>query len=119
MAVATDGEVFDRLVVFLKRMFWCIRTAKLGCCDRSERLDLVGEGQSASHFCLLSVLGGQPVEIKGGKLPIKLKLTKGLKYREGTYNIIRDFMLRIDHVAVHVSRYPEKMFFPFYPPPSV
>ena len=37
---------------------------------------MMGEGRSASHFCSLSVLAHQPVEIKGGKLPIGLKLTK-------------------------------------------
>ena len=31
VAAATDGQTFDRLVVvFLKRMFWCIRVARLG-----------------------------------------------------------------------------------------
>ena len=65
------------------------------------------EDQSASRFCSLSVLSHQPVEVKKGKLLIKLELIKGLKYRQGTYNVIGNFILGIDHVAVHVGRYPE------------
>jgi hypothetical protein len=37
----------------------------LARCARSERLGLMGEGRSASHFCLLSALGHQPIEVKG------------------------------------------------------
>jgi hypothetical protein len=77
------------------------------------------EDQSASRFYLPSVLGHQPVEVKRGKLPMKLKLTKGLKYRKRTYNVIGDFVFWVDHVAVHVSRYPEQMLLPLFPPTFV
>jgi hypothetical protein len=73
-----------------------------GRCGRSKKLGMMGEDRSASHFYLLSVLGHQPVEIKGGKLTIKLKSTKWLKYRKGTYNVIGDFMFRIDHILWYI-----------------
>jgi len=62
------------------------------------------------------VLGHQPVEMKDSELPIKLKLTEGLKNRQETYNVIGNFIFRIDHVAVRVSRYSEQMLLPFFPP---
>ena len=52
-------------------------------------------------------MGRQPVEMKKSELPIKLKLVKGPKYRQGTYNIIGNFIVRVNHALVHVSRYPE------------
>jgi len=61
------------------------------------------------------VLGHHPVEMKKGELPIKLKLTKGLKYRQGTYNVIRNLIFGVDYDTVHVSRYPEQMLLPFFP----
>jgi hypothetical protein len=53
------------------------------------------EDQSASRFFLLLALGHQPIEVKRGKLPMKLKLTEGLKCRQGAYNIIGDFIFRM------------------------
>jgi len=100
-------------------MFGASGLPSSGHCGQSEKLGMMGEGRSAFHFFLLSMLGHQPVEIKGGKLPIKLKLTKGLKYWKGTYNVIGDFMFGINHVAVHMSRYLEQMLFPFLPQPFV
>jgi len=76
----------------------------------------MGEVRSASHFCLLLALGHQPVEMKKGELLIKLKLIKGLKYRQGTYNIIGNLIVEVNHVALHVSRYPEQMLLLFFPP---
>jgi len=64
IAAATDGEVFDRLVVFLKQMFRCIRTAKLGALWPITETGTMGEGRSASHFCSLMVLCHQPIEIR-------------------------------------------------------
>ena len=63
----------------------------------------MGEGRSAFRFCSLSVLDHQPVEVKKVKLSIKLELTKRLKYRQGTCNVIGNFKLGTDHVAVHVG----------------
>ena len=64
MAAATDGETFDRLVVvYLKRMFRCIRAAKL--CALWPIREIGPGGRSVSYFCLLSALGHRPVEIKG------------------------------------------------------
>jgi len=76
----------------------------------------MGEGQSVFRFYSPSMLGHQPVEMKKGELLIKLKLTRGLKYRQGTYNVVKYFIFGIDHVVVHVSRYPEQMLLPFFPP---
>jgi hypothetical protein len=63
----------------------------------------MGEGRSAFCFCSLSVLGRQPIEVKKGKLLLKLKLTKGLKYQQGTYNVIGYFILGINDALVHMS----------------
>ena len=115
MAAATDGEVLDRLVVvFLKRMFWCIRTAKLGALwpireigdDGRRTAKLVGAGSSTYWNKMEYVTDG-------------IKVNRRLSIRKETYNVIRDFMLEIDHVAVHMSRYLEHMLFPFFLPPFV
>jgi len=42
---------------------------------------------------------------------------KELKHRfEDAYSIIGNLILRIDHAAVHESRFAEEMLLPFYPP---
>jgi len=108
VAASTDGETFDRLVVvFLKRMFRCIRAAKLGALWPIREIGPNGRSLIYCPLLLLLVMGRQPVEMKKSELPIKLKLVKGPKYRQGTYNIIGNFIVRVNHALVHVSRYPE------------
>jgi len=50
------------------------------------------------------------------ELPMKLKLRKELRYQQGTYHIIGNFIIRVNHVAVHMGRYPKQMLLPFFPP---
>ena len=75
----------------------------------------MGGVRSAFRFYSLSVLGHQPVEMKESELPIKLKLTEGLKNRQETYNVIGNFIFGVDHVVVRVSRYSEQMLLPLFP----
>jgi len=49
------------------------------------------------------MLGHQLVEVKKGELPIKLKLMKELEYRQGTYHIIGNFVIGVNHVAVRMG----------------
>jgi len=42
---------------------------------------------------------------------------KELRHRFGnTHNVIRDFVLGVDHAAVQESRFAEQMLLPFFPP---
>ena len=98
--------------------FWSARCGALGLLDlvhysRSKRSGLIGGAQSAFRFYSPSVLGHQPVEVEKGELQIGLQLTNGLRYWQGTYNVIRNFIVRVNHAAVSMSWYLEQMLLPF------
>jgi len=57
VAAATDGDVFARLVViFLKRMFRCIRAARLGALLPIREIG--PDGRSSIGLPLLLMVGG-------------------------------------------------------------
>lgn len=116
MAAATDGVAFERLVViFLKRAPRCIRAARLGHRSRSRRPGIPVEGQIAAYFCSPMVRDHQPVKIKewvAGKVGSKERI----ECWEETYYVIEDFMFRIDHILIYMSRCCEQLALPFLPP---
>jgi len=58
VAAATDGDTFDRLVVvFLKRMFRCIRAARLGALWPIREIG--PDGRSSISLPLLLIAGAR------------------------------------------------------------
>ena len=46
----------------------------------------------------------------------EVRSKKRIEYHKETYNVIGDFVLRVNHVSEYVSRCCEQLLFPFFPP---
>ena len=106
---ATDGDVFVRLVVtFLRRTPRCIIATKVGAWLPIEEIG--PDGKKLDRLATPADRWGNVINLQyntESELPMEIKV-KGLSHRFGnTYNVIGNFVLGVDHVAVRKSRFAE------------
>ena len=99
----TDGVAFERLVViFLKRVPWCIRAAKLGASWLIKETVDTGRRSNGRPLLLIDGAGLSTYQIEES-VADEVRSKEKTKYWEETQCFIGDLVLEVDHVPIYVS----------------